>query len=288
MPSPCAWQRSALLFAATLLAPGFANGASCVWKVTSANGGTLFLGGSVHVLRSVDYPLPAAYNRAFDACSRLAFEADPKDIVGFAKGISKASEYPKDDSLKNHVDPRTYEYLRHVFSLLKVPEEKFNRCRPWFITMMLERPPPEYSINLGVEAFITQRARANGKPITGLESLREGINFFSKMSDREAEAVLLLTFVNAGRQTSSGDEMLNAWRRGDAETLARIGRDSFRDFPSAGEHLIGTRNRNWMPKLEGFISSGQTYFVVVGAGHMGGAEGLLSLLRARRYAIEQW
>jgi uncharacterized protein YbaP (TraB family) len=39
--------------------------------------------------------------------------------------------------------------------------------------------------------------------------------------------------------------------------------------------------------IEGYLRSGKTYFVVVGAGHMGGSGGLLALLRARGYRIEQ-
>ena len=262
--------------------------AACVWKVTGPNGGTLFLGGSVHVLRSVDYPLPAAYNRAFEASSRIVFEANPKDLLDAAKGITKAGQYPRGDSLKNHVDPRTYEYVRHFFLLLKVPEAQFVRFRPWFIELMLERPPPEYSTRLGVEEFLTRRARANSKPISGLESLREGVDLFSKIGDRESEALLLLMFIHAGQQDPHiGDEMLNAWRRGDAESLARLTRTSFRDLPAAGERLISARNRNWIPKLERFIHSGQIYFVVVGAGHMGGPEGVLALLKARGYRIEE-
>jgi hypothetical protein len=64
-------------------------------------------------------------------------------------------------------------------------------------------------------------------------------------------------------------------------------RDSFRDFPSLGRRLIDVRNRNWLPKIEDCVRSGQTYFVVVGAGHIGGADGVLALLRARGYKIEQ-
>src|ERR1700682_1298550 len=55
--------RCALLFA--LVSGGVApiQAASCVWKVSGPNGGTLYLGGSIHALRKVDYPLPLAFNR---------------------------------------------------------------------------------------------------------------------------------------------------------------------------------------------------------------------------------
>jgi len=53
------------------------------------------------------------------------------------------------------------------------------------------------------------------------------------------------------------------------------------------ERIYGQRNRSWIPRIEGYLGSGQTHFVVVGAGHMGGSDGLLSLLRARGCKIEQ-
>jgi uncharacterized protein len=51
--------------------------------------------------------------------------------------------------------------------------------------------------------------------------------------------------------------------------------------------LIDARNLNWVPKIDGYLNSGQTYFVVVGAGHMAGPNGLLALLKARGCKIEQ-
>ena len=42
-----------------------------------------------------------------------------------------------------------------------------------------------------------------------------------------------------------------------------------------------------MPKIENYLQSGQVYFVVVGAAHMGGENGVLSLLRAHGYDIQQ-
>src|SRR5206468_11759291 len=92
---------------------------SCVWKVTDRTGGALYLGGSVHALRSSDYPLPAAYNRAFDASERIVFEIDPKALSGSGDAMLKAGKYSNGDSLKNHVEPRTYDYLRRMFGLMK-------------------------------------------------------------------------------------------------------------------------------------------------------------------------
>jgi uncharacterized protein YbaP (TraB family) len=265
-----------------------AEAASCVWKVSGPNSGTLYLGGSVHALRSTDYPLPAAFNRAFEASTRLALEVDPKFSVKAAKSFMKSGEYPKGDSLKNHVDPRTYDYLRRVFALMKVPEEKFTKLRPWALVLVLWSPGLHgLSADLGVEGFLERRARANSRPIAGLESDREHAEVFSKLTDRQGEALLLFTFISQGEGTAGHNRLLEAWRNGDVETIARVHRNSFRDLPSFHERIIGARNRAWVPKIERFIRSGQTCFVVVGAGHMGGPDGLLALLRTRGYRVEQ-
>jgi pheromone shutdown protein TraB len=117
--------------------------------------------------------------------------------------------------------------------------------------------------------------------------------FFSEMFPGEVRrrhdlgSFLLLTFIPHEHASEENVRMLNAWHHGDVDTIAGIMRDAFRDFPAFGERLIGARNRKWIPEIEGYLRSGRTYFVVVGAGHIGGPEGLLALLKARGYQVEQ-
>ena len=145
-------------FAAQIEADG-----ACVWKVTGSNGHVLYLGGSMHGLQSTDYPLPAAYNRAFDLSSRIIFEDDSKGLTsGQLKKLLKSSEYPKNDSLKNHLDPRVYDYLRRLFAATgNTPEAEWSRVRPWALLMGLMASGTN---SLGVEIYLTQRAAS--KPQT--------------------------------------------------------------------------------------------------------------------------
>jgi uncharacterized protein len=262
--------------------------AASVWKVIGPNGGVLYLGGSIHALKSTDYPLPSSYNRAFDASTRIVFEIDPKDIGRIGKSALKAGEYPKGDSLKKHVDPRTYDYLRRFFALLRVPEEKFSRLRPWYLAALLQSPQLHgLSPDLGVEGFLMRRARANSKPMSGLESLRESVERYASLTDHQSEAMLLLTFIPAEHGDADFTRLKEAWRRGDALTLWQVASRMYGEFPSLAEHEILVRNHNWIPKIEGFLRSSEIHFVVVGAGHMGGPQGLLALLEVRGYKIEQ-
>jgi uncharacterized protein YbaP (TraB family) len=284
--------RSCLVLFVSVAAFGLAGfrveaASGCIWKVTGPNGGTLYLGGSIHVLRSTDYPLPAGYNHAFEASSRVALEVDPKALEGSSASLLKAGKYPKGDSLKNHVDPRTYDYLRRLFALMKIPEQKFSAYRPWCLVLLLESPSGGFSHELGVDEFISNRARANGKTIVGLETADEHSSVYSGLSERQSEALLLVSLIPSEGAPGGREAILNAWRKGDAETLSRNIRVAYSDFPAFADRLLGARNRRWIPKMESYLKSGQTYFVVVGAGHLGGSEGLLALLRARNYKLEQ-
>jgi uncharacterized protein YbaP (TraB family) len=271
-----------------LATPGVATASTFLWKVLAPNGQALYLGGSWHALRSSDYPLPSSFTRALDASTKLALEANPDEIRAADKSLVKASLYPSGDSLKNHVDPRTYNYISRLFALAKVPPEKIARYRPWFIALMLQSPGRSgMSPSLGVEEFLVQRARARSKQIVGLETAREHSEIFSGLSDRESEALLLLTFIPPDGGSPDLSRLMNAWRNGDSELPWQVIHDGFRDFPSLGERILDTRNRKWIPKIENYLGSGETYFVVVGAAHFGGPNGLLALLRARGYKIEQ-
>jgi uncharacterized protein YbaP (TraB family) len=99
------------------------------------------------------------------------------------------------------------------------------------------------------------------------------------MADKEAELTLLATFIPQAPGSEMWKKMLTAWRRGDAETLARLEEQSSSTVPSLRERLIATRNRNWIPKIEGYLHDRHTYFVVAGAAHMGGPNGVLTILR---------
>ncbi len=254
--------------------------AACVWKITGPNGAVIYLGGSIHGLDSTDYPLPAAYNRAFDASTALVVEEDLNVSRYRAQKFYKSGFYGRGDSLKNHVDPRTYDYVRRVFAATGVPESEVAKCKPWMLIMMLWSGGTN---ELGIESYLIRRAHANHRPIYGLETFREHAEVISGMSDRQAELVLLETFAG----TDVHKQMLAAWRRGDADTIARIQREAQRDLPSFGERLIAERNRNWIPKIEGYIRDRHTCFVVAGAAHMGGPDGVLAILRQRGYRIEQ-
>ena len=238
-------------------------------------------------MRKSDFPLPAAYTQAFNASSRMAFEVDSRALKESTESLLKAGRYPKGDSLKKHVDPRTYAFLRRFFELLNVPEQTLIQYKPWFIALLLQSAATHNEApEAGVDEFFMRRAAKRSMPVVGLETVQEHARVYSGLNDHDSEILLLVTFIPSHNSVGN-DTIMKAWRRGDAEALAAIMQRDSADAPAFNVRILDARNRAWIPKIEHFIASGQTYFVIVGAGHFGGPNGLLALLRARGYQIEQ-
>src|SRR5262249_16132520 len=152
--------------------------------------------------------------------------------------------------LKRHVDPRTYAYMRQLFSLMNVPEETFRQYRPWFIVVMIQSAAIRNMLpEAGVDEFFMKKAAKRNMPVTGLESVAEHARVLSGLNDRESEILLLLTFIPSGHGGSK-DDLMKAWRRGDAETLAVMMEQDSAEFPVFNDRLLGARNRVWVPKIE--------------------------------------
>ena len=82
-------------------------------------------------------------------------------------------------------------------------------------------------------------------------------------------------------------KLIEAWRAGDVATVERIVLKDLQQETQLYQRLLVERNKNWMPKLEALFSRKRPAFVVVGAAHIVGPDGLLTMLKARGYTLEQ-
>ena len=265
----------------------------CVWKVTDDAGHTLYLAGSVHVLRAADYPLPAPYEAAYRASAALAFETDLFDEGNhFDRAIGAVARYPHGGKLKDHVDPRTYAYILRVIGNVhgaSAPEKRIENLRPWAIALSLESPggSKEVSAGSGVEAHFIEKAKRDHKPMAGLVPFRDQVAIISQMSDADGEAMLLLAFIHLNTNDKVYGQTVADWKRGDVARIAKTEEEEFRDAPGLRQRILTDRNLRWMPKLEDYLHSGKTWMVIAGAAHMSGGDSVPTLLRAKGYHVEQ-
>lgn len=288
---------AALALAATLVAPvlrpagasGDA-GKGFIWRVERA-GRIGWLVGSIHVLTPDYYPLPAAMERAFQRAATLMEEADITELTSpeVIELITTKAIYPDGETLKTQLSPETYRLAVERLARFGLPIETFERMRPWMMTLTLvaaEMKRAGFDPELGVDRHFFDRATKLGKRFRTLETLAEQLNLFAGFPPALQEAMLRDTLKSLDGEISQMKTVADAWRSGDAAGLERIVLGPMLKEPALYEALIVQRNRSWMPKVESCFDEGRC-FVVVGAAHLLGPDGLLDMLRKRGYTVEQ-
>jgi uncharacterized protein YbaP (TraB family) len=266
-------------------------GPSSVWRVEK-NGNHIYIGGTIHLLREQDYPLPLVFEQAYAGSSKLIFELPPDAdedgaIMVRMRGMGAFGE---GDSLGVHVAPETLKKVYAWADKNGYPRAAVDKLRPWYLALTVAAT--EYSKmganpTHGVDAQFEERAKKDGKPGEGLETIEFQLSIFANLNDKLQEELLLQTFTEAQTAAKDFEELITAWKSGDMPKLQEF---LFRDadkYPELMEDFLFKRNKAWIPPLMKHLEKGEPVFVLVGAGHLGGEQGLLNLLKKEGCTITQ-
>ena len=274
----------------------------CVWRITNAKA-PVFVVGSIHSLGPEDYPLPAAYEVALNASSRLVFEYNPTQNEEFQKKFAAAGKYPPGQNISNRIHPQTLAWLRSNTRYLETEYDDRGRprraivkdfdtalqYRPWWIAdhFFDIRSYSDVAADSGIDAWFEERGRKMGKEFGGLETVDEHIAVLGNLSDRDGEILLLDTLLYIDTAANQFHRTRSAWRRGDTDKLWMLDSRLRREAPWIAARLIDNRNAVWVPRIEREIKSGKATSIIVGALHVAGPNSVIVLLQKRGYTIEQ-
>lgn len=281
----------ALLFLFALFAPPVRS-ESCLWRVAATNGGILYLQGSVHVLKAEHYPLDPAIEAAYAESDMLVLEVDMAEMMSaetqqllLAKGMLEA---PK--TLKEVLDPETYAKLSKACTDAGLPIMAVERFKPWFATLTLAMVKMQ-SLGLnpqnGLDTYFFGKAKTDGKPVVGLESVDFQINLFDELAKENPNDFVNRSLNDMELFITEIDQMLDDWKNGRIEEVGNLLSESFDGYPGLYDKFITARNIAWSKKLTEMLGEKKTTLVVVGAGHLPGEKGLLNLLKQQGLSIEQ-
>ena len=141
--------------------------------------------------------------------------------------------------------------------------------------------------NLGLDKHFFDEASAAGKQVIGLETAEYQIDRFDTMSIPMQEQLVRSTIADLDAEHKDLNTIVAAWRRGDAAAIEKTLLASFTQSPAAYTSLVVERNHNWLPQLDTCLARATPCFVVVGAAHLVGPDGLLALLQRKGYRVEQ-
>ena len=283
---------AAALVALLQMAPVHAQPArNFVWKI-SGPAGAVYLVGSVHLLTKDYYPLSPALDAAFKDSDLLVEEADLGELASPASQLKLLSRglLPGNQSLDTVVSAATYALVTKRVSGLGMPIEPLKRFKPWMLAMTLEEiewQKAGFDASLGLDRHFYDRATVDGMRVQGLETLDYQLSLFDQMTKDEQDRMLAESLKDLDREQASVMTLTRAWKAGDAAAVERIVLDDVKGDPIMYERLLVNRNRTWLPTLDALLTRKGRAFVVVGAAHLVGPDGLLAMFKAKGYKVEQ-
>lgn len=262
-----------------------------LWKVNSP-GGALYLVGSIHLLTKDYYPLSPALDAAFKDSDLLVEEADLAEMEAPASQFKLLTRglLPANQSLEKVVSPATYAIVTKRVAALGIPIEPLTRFKPWMLAMTLvemEWQKAGFDASLGLDRHFYDRARTDGKMVQGLETVEYQLSLFDGMTMEQQDRMLAESLEDLDEERANIFKLTDAWKAGDSTAVERILLDDMKGDPVMYQRLLVDRNRAWMPKLDTLLSRSGRAFVVVGAAHLVGPDGLIAMFRAKGYKVAQ-
>jgi len=271
------------LLAIGLLCGVTANAASPVWAIRGDHN-TVYLAGSIHLLKAADSKLPPAFDHAYGDSKALVMEIaiDKVDPVAIAGWMMEHGMLKDGATLKSVIGDERYKRVSTEAERLGIPMEAADMLEPWALGMQLlelQYAQLGFDPQQGVEQQLQHRAQTDGKPISGLETVDQQLGILQGMSYPDQARFLDMIVTEMHDVESETQSVVTAWRSGDSAKLSTLLSDEYKSFPALYRMLVADRNKRWVPQIEKLLHENQDYFVVVGALHLVGDGGLLELMR---------
>jgi uncharacterized protein YbaP (TraB family) len=281
--------RAAILLVGLAALPAKHPDKHMLFRVRCPNGATVFLLGSVHLLSAEASTLPPAVDSAFERAKTVAFETSFDSLQLRAMEMMTRGRYQNGATLRSSLSPAGAARLDTVLKSYGLKVEQVDGFKPWFVSMLLMQTVMQrahFEAKYGVDMQLNARAHSANKSIVGLESVEMQLGMFDSLSPAEQETMVLKS---SGPDSSSRVLMKikDAWMTGDVGALDDLLNQGLKDVPTLFAKLVSDRNAAWLPKIEQMMKTGDDALIVVGAGHLVGKKGVVEMLRAKGYAVDQ-
>ncbi|MDP2318883.1 MAG: TraB/GumN family protein [Acidobacteriota bacterium] len=263
-----------------------------LWKVEGPGASVAYLLGSLHVLTPEFYPLSADINKAFAASRTLVEELDLDAMNDPAQMMSALSKAMLTDGrrLDQIVAPSTFAEVSKRAEKAGLPMIALQRMKPWLVAVTLMGPTLQaagFKAELGVDKHFFDRAKEAGLKRQALETLAYQLDRFDQLSPRLQEDMLISSMKELDTQVGNVTELAQQWAAGDVKALEASLLVSFEGSRELYDRLLVERNHNWVPHVETCLQQNAGCFIVVGAAHLVGPDGLPTLLLAKGYKVTQ-
>ncbi|WP_295186796.1 TraB/GumN family protein [uncultured Brevundimonas sp.] len=260
-----------------------------LWVVKDADS-TLYLFGSVHVLRPTTGWASPRVEAAFDSASDIWFEiSNPDDQAAIMPLIQQRGLSPE-TPLSSRLTPEENAELDAAAQAMGASAAQLQPMKPWLAALSLSVAPlikAGYDPKSGVELVLKARAEAAGKPIHGFETIDKQIGILAGLPDDVQLVFLRETLKDYENAATKLDEMVEAWARGDVATLDRVTIKEMKEAsPALYQAVLVDRNTDWANQIQTLLEGSGTAFIAVGAAHLTGDDSVQAILQKRGVTVE--
>ncbi len=263
-----------------------------LWRARSPEAATFYLLGSVHMGGETAHYFGHEVARAWRGADELVVEVDvsavrPEELVSLTRHYGTLAP-PL--SLQDLVSGETWGQLDAYFTMRELEISSFQHLKPWFVSfavVQIELQRAGFVAENGVDrAFIS--AAQGKKPIVALETMASQLETMDRLPASLQELMLRDALARIDSFPQDTAELLDAWQRGDESRLEALVFQPLHQYPELGvfyDLVFYRRNHTMTSRLMQLARDGRTRFVVLGAGHMIGDQGIPKLLADAGYEV---
>ncbi|WP_421193987.1 TraB/GumN family protein [Aeromonas enteropelogenes] len=247
-----------------------------------------WLMGSIHAGKPTLYPLPEPVERAWQQSRALVMEVDMNSISQEQwQGMASLTQLNDGKSLKEYLPAELYQRTLMAGARYGLDEATLSPLRPWFAAITLTQAAMAktgFDSQLGIDQHFAGLAAKEGKPVVGFETLLEQLGYLASVGDNQT-LMLASTLDELPMLENAFTAVMKSWQQGDEATLINLLKEEM--APPAlqswmEQTLLAERNHNWLKKWPSLPNES---FIVVGALHLYGEQGLLAQLEQQGWRI---
>ncbi len=264
---------------------------SLLWKISGKDLPTpSYLYGTIHLIGKDDFFLTDSTRAAIDRAQLVTFEINMEDMMNLPAqlGLMMKSFMSDGKSLRDLVTEEEYALVKAHFDKMGLPLFLFERMKPMFLTVFasMDMSPDAMSSGemVSYEVKIMDIAKQQKKKMGGLETAEYQMSMFDSIPYEAQAQMLVESIKSADTGSDEMEEMVKLYKSQDINGMVTMMRADEEGVGGYEDLLLVTRNKNWIPVM-GEMMMKQPAFFAVGAGHLGGENGVVALLRKEGYTV---
>jgi uncharacterized protein YbaP (TraB family) len=262
-----------------------------LWQV-DGNTNSIFILGSIHLLRNSDYPIPSVIYGAYDEAEVLIMELDMDDMDPMRTQalVRELGMIADGNSLEDVIGERAYAKAAALADDLQIPLTMLAGSKPWLAAVMVETlilTRVGFDPMQGIEMHLMTKAGNDGKQLLGFETERQQLEMLDGLSLGAQRDMLLQTLKDGGRIEELLDKIIDAWRHGDTAYMEQTLLSDMSGYDELYDTIVVDRNRDWVRQIDGLLDDRDDYLIVVGTMHLVGQDGVPQLLQKRGLEVTQ-